>query len=1072
MKTLLKIVAWFAGGLVLLLAGLAVFVTLVFDPNDYKPQIASLVEKQIGRKLSIEGDLELTLFPWLGVRTEKVALSNPPGFGDAHMMTVAQVEVRARLMPLFSKQFEADTVVLREPSVHLIVNADGVTNWQDLAQASPENAPEQPADPGAAMAALAVQGVDLKGGSLIWEDRQAGSKYVVDNIDIDVGEVLSQNPVDLSLSLTLGSDALEQAIDVAVDSQVTLSLSDSTLTLSQARVRSKYGAEAELEALLGNMIYDINASMARLQDLAMDVRYNGPTPEQSGSATVKTGLTANMESGMVEVGNTSVDISYGKAGKANGGFESLSYDLNQGTARTDSFSLTGSYTDQALGQPVTAEIHARIKADLAAQLIEMSDGLMGAGYGQAAKADARFDSISYDLAASNAGIKSLDLSGTYTDAGLPQPVSFKMHSDAAMSLGEGLARLISPAIHVDYGTHGSTDIGANTIDYRIETSTVDVGQASITGNYSGPEIEQPLAIEFNGGLSLNTVTMVAEIAEAKATAGYGAVGGADIAIGKLVYRMNDSTLDIPRADISGRYSGGELEQPVEAKFSGGIKVDIAKMITEVVDVEGSASFGPVGRVGINAGLLIYDQGRNLVDARAMQLDATYDIHEFRAAFSELTADVAGQKFDAPDFDIFVDGVPAKGNISVSNFLGDAAFSGGLRTGEFKPSAVIDKLGIDFRPADPKALASAAVSMKFTGALDRVRLDELNVRLDDTNLSGFVEIASFSRPEYRFEIDVDSMDVDRYTPQGEGVGQSDAGAAMVVLPVGLFRGLKADGNLRVGSLRASGVNATDIEIGVASTEQELTVKPISASLYGGTLEGDMHFTEKDGVARLQIRQVMDQVEVGGLLADTDVTNRISGKGRLEMDVVGIEVAGKPQTLGKARFHFFDGAIKGLNLRKIYLQARQIYNQKKGREEEIESDDREEFRFTEMTGTLEFDERVATNDDLEIKSPLFRITGQGKADLAANRLDYLLLATVVESAKGQGGEELAELRGVTLPIRISGSTGSPVYTLDVATILKLALQQRIEKEVEEKLQEKLGDELQDQLGNELKKLLKIN
>ena len=162
--------------------------------------------------------------------------------------------------------------------------------------------------------------------------------------------------------------------------------------------------------------------------------------------------------------------------------------------------------------------------------------------------------------------------------------------------------------------------------------------------------------------------------------------------------------------------------------------------------------------------------------------------------------------------------------------------------------------------------------------------------------------------------------------------------------------------------------------------------------------------------------------------------------------------------------------------IYLQAREIYNQRKGREEEIESDDREEFRFTEMTGTLEFNERTATNDDLDIKSPLFRITGRGKADLAANLLDYLLLATVVESAKGQGGEELAELRGVTLPIRIGGGLDSPVYTLDVATILKSTLQRQVEKEVEEKLeeklQEKLGDELQDQLGNELKKLFKIN
>ena len=156
----------------------------------------------------------------------------------------------------------------------------------------------------------------------------------------------------------------------------------------------------------------------------------------------------------------------------------------------------------------------------------------------------------------------------------------------------------------------------------------------------------------------------------------------------------------------------------------------------------------------------------------------------------------------------------------------------------------------------------------------------------------------------------------------------------------------------------------------------------------------------------------------------------------------------------------------------MQAKKIYNERKGREEEVASEELEEFKFTEMKGTLEFNERTASNDDLEIKSPLFRITGRGQADLAANQLNYLVLATVVESAKGQGGEELGELKGVTLPIRISGGLDSPVYTLDVATILKLTLQRRVEKEVEEKLQEKLGDELKDQLGDELQKLFKID
>jgi|GEM_PF-5192042 len=963
MKTVLKVLAWFIGGLALLAIGLAIFITLVVDPNEYKPQIASIVEQQVGRKLSIEGDLELTFFPWLGVRTENVALSNPPGFDDESMLTIAQVEIRARLMPLLRKQFEADTIVLRDPSVHLIVDSEGTTNWQDLVKPAEGDATvKEPSDPAAAMAALAVQGIDLKGGKLIWDDRQSGSRFAVENIDLDVGEVLSQKPVDLALVLSFDSDELEQPVDLKLDSQITLALEDGTLTLSQARMESGYGAL---------------------------------------SAGMETDLTADIENGQVEVGKTAVRFVYGDAGKMTGGFESMNYDLNQASVRTDTLSLSGSYVDQALGQPVTAEVLTRFAADLAGQTIELDDARVSANYGSAASADARFETLRYDLARSSAEINRLDLAGSYSDDRIPQPLSVKMQGDAAVNLVEQLARLIGSQVHLEYGSLGSADIGFDDMLYRFENSTLDVTEADLTGNYAGPEIEQPLAL----------------------------------------------------------------------KMKGGVKWDIGRMIAELADMNGTAEYGTVGRTDFAAGFVTYDQGRNLIDAKAVELEGKYEQHDFRGAFSELAADIVGQSLNAPGFDLLVDGVPAKGNLKVSNFLGDAVYSGSVQASDFSPADLIGRLGAEFKTSDPKALRSAALSTNFKGSLNNIRLDELSARLDETQLKGFVEVENFARPAYRFDIDVDGIDVDRYAPVDEGRA-SEAGAAIVVLPVGLFRGVGANGQLRIGSLRASGVSATDIDIGVESSEEGMTVKPLNAALYGGELEGEMRFTEKDGVARLEIKQSMDRVQVGSLLADTGVTDRISGTGRLDLDVVATEAEGEPRTRGLARFHFFDGAIKGFDLRKIYLQAKRIYNDRKGREEEVETDDREEFRFTEMTGTLEFDEKLASNDDLEVKSPLFRINGRGQADLSANRLDYLLLATVVESTKGQGGEELSELKGVTLPIRISGSLDAPSYTLDVAEILKLALRRRVEKEVEKKVQEKLGDELQEKLGDELQKLLKIN
>ena len=83
MSRVLKIL----GILIVTVVAVAVFAAivfmLVFDPNDYKDKIAAGVKEATGRELVIEGDLRLSLFPWLAVEMGKTELGNAPGFDDA-----------------------------------------------------------------------------------------------------------------------------------------------------------------------------------------------------------------------------------------------------------------------------------------------------------------------------------------------------------------------------------------------------------------------------------------------------------------------------------------------------------------------------------------------------------------------------------------------------------------------------------------------------------------------------------------------------------------------------------------------------------------------------------------------------------------------------------------------------------------------------------------------------------------------------------------------------------------------------------------------------------------------------
>src|SRR3569833_835262 len=121
------------GGLVLLLIDDIVVFALTFDANKYKSEIAAAVNKATGRVLTIEGDIHLSIFPWLGAELGAMRLSNAPGFGDEPFAQIGAAAVKVKLLPLLCKEVEVDEVTLNGLRLSLRRDANGHTNWEDLA---------------------------------------------------------------------------------------------------------------------------------------------------------------------------------------------------------------------------------------------------------------------------------------------------------------------------------------------------------------------------------------------------------------------------------------------------------------------------------------------------------------------------------------------------------------------------------------------------------------------------------------------------------------------------------------------------------------------------------------------------------------------------------------------------------------------------------------------------------------------------------------------------------------------------------------------------------------------------
>ncbi len=190
--------------LVVLVVGVAAVALMTLDPNNYKDWIADKVREQTGRELAIEGDIQLSYYPWLGLDVSKVSLSNASGFGDAPFLQTDTIKVRAKLLPLLRKELEMDTLILHGAKLNLAKNKDGISNWDDLTKPAETETQTTSAQP--PFAALVLGGIDIKDASVSWDDQQQDVNVQIKDIAISTGELQLGAPIQIKAGLNAAAN--------------------------------------------------------------------------------------------------------------------------------------------------------------------------------------------------------------------------------------------------------------------------------------------------------------------------------------------------------------------------------------------------------------------------------------------------------------------------------------------------------------------------------------------------------------------------------------------------------------------------------------------------------------------------------------------------------------------------------------------------------------------------------------------------------------------------------------------------------------------------------------------------
>lgn len=461
--------------------------------------------------------------------------------------------------------------------------------------------------------------------------------------------------------------------------------------------------------------------------------------------------------------------------------------------------------------------------------------------------------------------------------------------------------------------------------------------------------------------------------------------------------------------------------------------------------------------------LKFDTQTSQFSADELAVRGDVDNRPLRVTAAKIKADLESQKANIRTLQLDSNDLSARMNqLQISQLIENPAVTGNLDIKQFNLADLLKELGIDYAPRDTGVLKVMSARSSFTASDSRFKLSQLQLQLDSSNLSGDFAVEDYENPRFAFDLALDQLNLDRYLPasetQQEAARNSETeGSAPLTVPMGLLKKVTANGRFRAGHWVSAGLELNSIDVQIVSDQGELTITP-NAGLYEGNLAGEIVFSQSGDRSNLKIQNQIDLVNLAKFLNAANLTDQISGIGSLDLDMLISEENGIQNKQGSIKLFAKKGVITGIDIVDIIGDINQRYKEFLGKEQTETglAAATDQTRFDELLGTFFLNDQTLSNNDFSLKAPLFNILGEGEIDLAEEQIDYLVNVLVVDTSDASGGEVLNRLKGLTIPIRLSGSLFAPKYTLDIKALSESLAAREIKRRKSAYLEEKLGIE----------------
>jgi AsmA protein len=415
-------------------------------------------------------------------------------------------------------------------------------------------------------------------------------------------------------------------------------------------------------------------------------------------------------------------------------------------------------------------------------------------------------------------------------------------------------------------------------------------------------------------------------------------------------------------------------------------------------------------------------------------------------------------------------LPVKISARGEKLFGDYVVSGNVTVDGVAPRKVLPSLGMELPvTADPAALSSLSYKSDYRLTEKQLQLPALELVLDDTQVRGSAAIEDLDAMALRFDLNVNTINVDRYLEPEPKEGESQTPAAEeppTELPLEMLRELNARGSLRVGKATLSGLEFADIRLPLEAKSGRVHLGPTQARLFGGGYAGDIVLDARPSQARLSMNERVRGIDIGALMKATFDTDRVVGRGDANAALTGTgntDAAILKSLAGKLDFDVKEGAIAGMD---IWFELRRAVALFKRTAQPEAPSGPPRTPFKALKGSATLDAGLLSNDDLVADMEYLKANGKGNIDIGKGTIDYRLVAQVYRLPPEGAGSELADLKAAEIPITITGPLADMKIRPDVAGLAKARIKKEVEEkkeEVKEELKKKLGDKLKGLFGN---------